>query len=241
MLPGALAGMALGWLLASHLSDALVRIIIGVIGLAFVANTWLRRNNIEPHAADCGQRRNLGRRLGVHIIMTQWWRASVSGSRPAAAIAEAGAGRHHHDLLRGHQYPENRPLLQCSRNSRQRTSRHRCCCCQSRCWRISPASGWSRKTPTGLFYQIAYVLLFFISLLLSLAGCAGRDLDHRQAARLAPQRKCLVERGDITLRLRHVTGTGVLGRVADDDAFGIANTDGQRARKPSATWRGVTP
>ncbi|HAP45866.1 MAG TPA: hypothetical protein DCR30_00745, partial [Afipia sp.] len=51
MLPGAIAGMALGWLLASHLSDALVRIIIGLIGLAFVANTWLRRGRIEPHPA----------------------------------------------------------------------------------------------------------------------------------------------------------------------------------------------
>lgn len=51
MLPGAFAGMALGWLLASHLSDALVRIIIGVIGLSFVANTWLRHDATEPHKA----------------------------------------------------------------------------------------------------------------------------------------------------------------------------------------------
>jgi len=33
MLPGAVAGMALAWLLAAYLSDAFIRILVGVIGL----------------------------------------------------------------------------------------------------------------------------------------------------------------------------------------------------------------
>jgi len=48
MLPGAAAGMGLAWLLASHISEDAVRIIIGVIGLAFVGNTWLQRADIQP-------------------------------------------------------------------------------------------------------------------------------------------------------------------------------------------------
>lgn len=48
MLPGALLGMGLAWMLAAYISDDAVRIAIGIIGIAFVANTWLQRANIEP-------------------------------------------------------------------------------------------------------------------------------------------------------------------------------------------------
>ena len=42
MLPGAVLGMGAGWLFAAHVSDDVIRILIGVIALAFVANAWLR-------------------------------------------------------------------------------------------------------------------------------------------------------------------------------------------------------
>jgi uncharacterized membrane protein YfcA len=48
MLPGAFAGMAMAWLVAAHISEDAVRIVIGVIGVAFVFNTWLQRANIQP-------------------------------------------------------------------------------------------------------------------------------------------------------------------------------------------------
>jgi uncharacterized membrane protein YfcA len=48
MLPGAVIGMALGWLIASHVSDNAVRIAVGVVGVTFVTNVWLKRDNIEP-------------------------------------------------------------------------------------------------------------------------------------------------------------------------------------------------
>lgn len=48
MLPGAVAGMGLAWLLAAHISEDMVRIVIGVIGIAFVGNSWLQRANIRP-------------------------------------------------------------------------------------------------------------------------------------------------------------------------------------------------
>lgn len=48
LLPGAVLGMALAWLLASHISDNAVRLAIGLIGVTFVANAWLKRAAIEP-------------------------------------------------------------------------------------------------------------------------------------------------------------------------------------------------
>ncbi|OPF91700.1 sulfite exporter TauE/SafE family protein [Rhodopseudomonas palustris] len=46
MLPGALAGMAIAWWTASIVSDDAVRLIVGGVGLVFVLNVWLR-----PHAS----------------------------------------------------------------------------------------------------------------------------------------------------------------------------------------------
>ncbi len=43
MLPGAVAGIGIAWLLAAHLSDAMVRLMVGLIGLLFVLNTWFVR------------------------------------------------------------------------------------------------------------------------------------------------------------------------------------------------------
>lgn len=48
MLPGAAVGMGIGWLLASHLPDSAVRIIVGTIGVAFIINSWLKRANVDP-------------------------------------------------------------------------------------------------------------------------------------------------------------------------------------------------
>lgn len=48
LLIGAAIGMGLAWLLALYLSDAVVRIIVGIIGLSFVINAWRRRREIEP-------------------------------------------------------------------------------------------------------------------------------------------------------------------------------------------------
>jgi uncharacterized protein len=44
MLPGAALGIGAAWLLAAHFPDAIVRLIVGVIGLSFVLNVWFGRN-----------------------------------------------------------------------------------------------------------------------------------------------------------------------------------------------------
>ena len=48
LLPGAAIGIGLAWLFAAHVSDDVIRILIGLTALAFVANVWLRPTHTEP-------------------------------------------------------------------------------------------------------------------------------------------------------------------------------------------------
>lgn len=45
LLPGAILGVALGWLFAAHVSDDAVRILVGLTALAFIANVWLHSDH----------------------------------------------------------------------------------------------------------------------------------------------------------------------------------------------------
>jgi uncharacterized membrane protein YfcA len=45
LLPGAVLGVALGWLFAAHVSDDAVRILVGLTALAFIANVWLHSDH----------------------------------------------------------------------------------------------------------------------------------------------------------------------------------------------------
>jgi uncharacterized membrane protein YfcA len=48
-----IAGVALGWATASLISDRIVGLIIGVIGVGFCVNTWrVRHRTLQPRAAD---------------------------------------------------------------------------------------------------------------------------------------------------------------------------------------------
>ena len=71
MLPGAAIGMALAWLLASHMSDAVIRITVGAIGLTFTAHTWLRPKAIEPRQATTAGGVFWGGVSGFTSFMTQ--------------------------------------------------------------------------------------------------------------------------------------------------------------------------
>jgi uncharacterized membrane protein YfcA len=169
MLPGAVVGMALGWLLASHLSDAFVRIIIGIIGLVFVANTWLRRNKIEPHAATARSGMFWGTVSGFTSFMTQ-------GGAPPFQV---------------HVLPQRLPKLVL-------VGTHTIFFAIINLLKIGPyvalaqfsaknfatsllllpvavlanfAGFWLvRKMPTGIFYGMAYVLLFLLSVVLLWQG-----------------------------------------------------------------------
>ncbi len=48
LLPGAMIGIAFGWLFASYVSDDAIRILVGAIALAFVFSVWLRAADAPP-------------------------------------------------------------------------------------------------------------------------------------------------------------------------------------------------
>ncbi len=48
MLPGALAGMGLAWLLAAYITEAHVRLLVGVIGIVFCIHAFFRRALTDP-------------------------------------------------------------------------------------------------------------------------------------------------------------------------------------------------
>jgi uncharacterized protein len=48
LLPGAILGLALGYLFAAHFSDDVIRILIGLTALIFVVAVWLRPANPKP-------------------------------------------------------------------------------------------------------------------------------------------------------------------------------------------------
>jgi uncharacterized membrane protein YfcA len=51
MMPGAVIGMCIAWVLAAHISDAMVRFLIGAITVAFVLYTWLVPKKIAADPA----------------------------------------------------------------------------------------------------------------------------------------------------------------------------------------------
>lgn len=50
LFPGAIAGMGLAWLFAAQVSDTVIRLAVGSIGAIFVLQTFLRRGPVEPRA-----------------------------------------------------------------------------------------------------------------------------------------------------------------------------------------------
>lgn len=53
LIPASILGVAVGWATASIVSESLVTLIVGLIGIAFSLNYWLRtRHAVTPHPAD---------------------------------------------------------------------------------------------------------------------------------------------------------------------------------------------
>lgn len=50
MLPGAVLGVAAAWLFAAFMSEAIIRLTVGLIALGFVMLSWLRRKRVAPAA-----------------------------------------------------------------------------------------------------------------------------------------------------------------------------------------------
>ncbi|MCO5129914.1 MAG: sulfite exporter TauE/SafE family protein [Xanthobacteraceae bacterium] len=171
MLPGAAAGMALAWLTASRVSDDTIRVIVGLVGVAFVANMWLQRKA----AAKAG-------RVGSGVF----WGA-VSGF---TSFMMQGGG----PPFQVYVLPQRLPKLTLVGTTTiffavinalkigpyfalgQFTSANFVTSLALLPVAVAAnlAGVWLvRKTPTGLFYRIAYVLLFVISAALLWQGARG--------------------------------------------------------------------
>ena len=71
LLPGALIGMSVGWFLAARVSDDAIRLMVGFIGIAFVAHAWLRNGPIEPQKKTAASGVFWGGVSGFTSFMTQ--------------------------------------------------------------------------------------------------------------------------------------------------------------------------
>jgi hypothetical protein len=103
LLPGAVFGVTLGWLFAAHVSDDVIRILVGITALAFIANVWMHGRptkhaffrpftlRAEFHIADHGLECGLAHIFGKLIVI----KALRCGDRLAEHL-QVGVGPHRH-------------------------------------------------------------------------------------------------------------------------------------------------
>ena len=179
MLPGATLGVGLAWFLAAQVPEAAVRLIVGAVGISFALNVWLRRNPAKVPAdaprgvfwgaisgftstfANAG-----GPPFQVYILPQQLPKLTLVGT---STIFFATV-----NLLKV------TPYLALGNFSSQGLLTSLA---------LMPAAVaanflgiWLvRVTPTKIFYEIVYVLVFLLSLVLIWQG--GTALWHDFAAR----------------------------------------------------------
>ncbi len=172
MLPGALAGMTLAWLTASYVSDDTIRIIVGVVGVAFVANVWLQRNAVAPKTAGVASGVFWGGISGFTSFMMQGggppFQVYVLPQR-LPKLTLVGTTTIFFAVINALKIGPYLALGQFT-TANLATS----LVLLPLAILANFAGIWLvRRTPTGLFYQIAYALLFVISVALLWQGAHG--------------------------------------------------------------------
>jgi len=169
MLPGGLIGIGVAWALATEVSDAFVRLVIGLIGVSFALNAWFGRQSLQPKQPSipgglfwgvvAGFTSTLSQAGGppfqVYVLPQRLPKLTLVGTYtiyfaalnllkigPYFALGQFSSANFASSVL----------LLP-----------------------VAVAANFLgiwlvRRTPTGLFYQIAYVLVFLISLELIRSG-----------------------------------------------------------------------
>jgi uncharacterized protein len=169
MLPGAMLGIAIAWALATQVSDAAVRLAIGLIGVAFALNAWFGRQGAEPTTPSA----TAGVLWGVVAGFTST--LSQAGGPPFQVfvmpqrlpkLTLVGTYTIYFAVLNWVKIVPYFALGQFS-TANLATS--------AALLPVAIAANFAgiwlvRRTPTGLFYQIAYVLVFLISLELIRSG-----------------------------------------------------------------------
>ena len=176
MLPGALAGMGLAWLVASFISDNAIRLMVGVIGVAFVASVWLRRAYMTPKTMGVAGGVFWGGVSGFTSFMTQGggppFQVYVLPQRLPKLVL-VGTTTMFFAVINAMKIVPYFMLGQFT-SANLLTS--------IALLPVAIAANMTgvwlvRRTPTGLFYQIAYALLLVISVVLLWQGFSG--LLHR--------------------------------------------------------------
>ena len=176
MLPGALIGMCIGWFLAARVSDDAIRLMVGFIGVAFVAACLAAQGTDRAAEENRRERRVLGRGVGLHVLHDAGRRPSVSGPYPAAAHGEAQPRRHHHDLFRDRQRAQDRALFRARPILDSEISPPRSLLLPLAVLTNFLGIWLVRVTPTELFYKIAYILVLLVSLVLIWQGLSSKSV-----------------------------------------------------------------
>jgi uncharacterized membrane protein YfcA len=169
MLPGAVIGTGCGWLIASHISDNAVRLAVGTIGVSFVAYMWLRRAVVEARKMSPASGVFWGAVSGFTSFMTQ------SGGPPFQVyvlpqrlpkLVLVGTTTMYFAVVNAMKVVPYFMLGQF--NPRNLAT-------SLALLPVAIAANFAgvwlvQRTPTEVFYQIAYVLLLIISLTLLWQG-----------------------------------------------------------------------
>jgi uncharacterized protein len=175
MLPGALLGMCIGWFLAARVSDDAIRLMVGFIGVAFVANAWLRKGPIEPQKKTAASgvfwggvsgftsflTQGGGPPFGVHVLPQRLSKLTLVGTTtiffaivnalkigPYFALGQFSLGN----------FTTSVALLPLAVLTNFLGI-----------WLV-------RVTPTELFYKIAYILVLLVSLVLIWQGLSSKSV-----------------------------------------------------------------
>jgi len=172
MLPGAVIGIGVAWLLAAYLSDSVVRLIVGLIGVIFVLNAWFGRVPAEDHQPKASHGVFWGAMSGFTSTMVQ------AGSPPfqfftlpqrMPKLTFVGTNAIFFAAVNVMKLVPYSALGQFSTSSLKISA-----------WMLPLAIATNyfgiwlvRVTPTDVFYRIAYIMVFFISLGLTYQALRG--------------------------------------------------------------------
>lgn len=172
MLPGAVLGEALAWLLAAHITENHIRLVVGIIGVTFCIHAFFRRAITEPQKKTAAGGFFWGTLSGFTSFMSQAggppFQVHVLPQR-LAKLTLVGTSTMFFTFVNALKIGPYFALGQFSAKNFTTSMLLLPLAVAANflgIWLVS-------KTPTGLFYNIAYVLVFLISISLLYRGIQG--------------------------------------------------------------------
>jgi uncharacterized membrane protein YfcA len=171
LIPGAIVGIGLAWWLAAYISDAAVRVFIGVTTIGYVLHTWIGPARVARKAgnANAGAGVFLGRSLRLHVNALPGGRTALPDVRAVAEPVEDDFRRHQRDFLRHHELVQVAPYFALGQFSTKGFATSlvllplAIVTNQIGFWVV-------RVTPAAVFFRVTMIILFLISLELTRSG-----------------------------------------------------------------------